>query len=158
MAAHTVLQVQTALKTNGYDPGPLDGLGGPLTDHAVLMFQSDQGLTATGKIDSPTLDALFNPKPKGPTMADSTIISGAVATAEDYFLNFISSKINWAAAVMVGVLVTFVSTHFGFTIPPDASQWLTVEIASGFAVLIGLLRTFFNKPKVIAGTAVTVVK
>lgn len=64
MSTHTVLEVQTALKAQWYNPGPLDGLDGTLTSQAVMAFQSASGLPPTGKIDSPTLDALFNPQPK----------------------------------------------------------------------------------------------
>jgi peptidoglycan hydrolase-like protein with peptidoglycan-binding domain len=53
-----VRQVQTALKSRGFDPGPIDGVMGPKTMAAVRDFQSGQGLTSSGIIDEPTMNAL----------------------------------------------------------------------------------------------------
>jgi peptidoglycan hydrolase-like protein with peptidoglycan-binding domain len=51
-------EVQSALANNGYDPGPVDGVMGPGTRDAIAAFQSDHGLTPTGRIDQPLLDNL----------------------------------------------------------------------------------------------------
>jgi lipid-binding SYLF domain-containing protein len=53
-----VRQVQTALKSRGFDPGPTDGVMGPKTMMALRTFQSSQALTASGMIDDATLTAL----------------------------------------------------------------------------------------------------
>jgi peptidoglycan hydrolase-like protein with peptidoglycan-binding domain len=43
-----LLQLQTALKNKGYDPGPLDGLYGPKTQAGIKAFQSANSLPVTG--------------------------------------------------------------------------------------------------------------
>lgn len=60
-----VVLVQDRLRTLGFDPGPSDGTYGDLTEQAVWAFEgivlgrpwSEQ----TGRLDRPTLDALFGP-------------------------------------------------------------------------------------------------
>jgi hypothetical protein len=56
--ANVVLRVQIALSLKGYQPGSLDGVLGPQTRTALQMFQRDQGIPATGRMETATLDAL----------------------------------------------------------------------------------------------------
>jgi peptidoglycan hydrolase-like protein with peptidoglycan-binding domain len=49
-----VRKVQLALQRKGVNPGPLDGIFGPLTKEAVRSFQDRYGI----KIDNQTLFAL----------------------------------------------------------------------------------------------------
>jgi uncharacterized protein (TIGR02594 family) len=49
-----VLRIQRALKSQGYDPGPLDGIWGRLTMAAVKEFQSRNGLPADGVVTPET--------------------------------------------------------------------------------------------------------
>ena len=53
-----VRQVQTLLKQKGFDPGPLDGVDGPLTAAALRGFQTHYGMKTSGAIDNQTLFAL----------------------------------------------------------------------------------------------------
>jgi lipid-binding SYLF domain-containing protein/peptidoglycan hydrolase-like protein with peptidoglycan-binding domain len=53
-----VREVQTALKQQGFDPGPADGVMGPMTTTALRNFQSHNQLEVTGKIDDKTQVAL----------------------------------------------------------------------------------------------------
>ena len=53
-----VRQVQQHLKDKGVDVGAVDGVMGPKTRSALKSFQQQQGLTASGDIDSSTLTAL----------------------------------------------------------------------------------------------------
>ena len=53
-----VYWVQTKLQALGYNPGPLDGLYGPLTAGAVKAFQKTQGLQTDGIVGPLTLTAL----------------------------------------------------------------------------------------------------
>ena len=55
-----VYQIQKALKTRGYDPGPLDGQYGPSTRNAIKQFQRDFGLLMTGTLDQQTKSKLGN--------------------------------------------------------------------------------------------------
>jgi len=49
---------QTKLKTNGFDPGPIDGIVGPKTVEAVKAFQASKGMTEDGKLNAKTFAAL----------------------------------------------------------------------------------------------------
>jgi hypothetical protein len=51
--------IQEALVAAGYDPGPIDGMEGPLTRAAIAAFQADQGLAADGIVGPLTHAALF---------------------------------------------------------------------------------------------------
>jgi peptidoglycan hydrolase-like protein with peptidoglycan-binding domain len=54
-----VIQLQTALKAAGYNPGPIDGKVGAKTKEAVVSFQQDHGLKVDGKVGFKTLTALL---------------------------------------------------------------------------------------------------
>lgn len=54
----TVVAVQRELAREGYDPGPIDGVLGGQTRTAIAAFQRDNGLAATGRIDSALLNEL----------------------------------------------------------------------------------------------------
>ena len=49
-----IAAVQVALRAQGFAPGPVDGVAGPLTRHALAAFQRKQGLKADGRIDRRT--------------------------------------------------------------------------------------------------------
>jgi glycosyltransferase XagB len=53
-----VREVQLSLRRLGYSPGPIDGLFGPLTEHAVLAFQRTHALEADGIVGPRTLHGL----------------------------------------------------------------------------------------------------
>ncbi|MGH7829911.1 MAG: peptidoglycan-binding domain-containing protein [Candidatus Binatia bacterium] len=53
-----VKKIQEALKDKGHDPGPADGVLGPMTQQALREFQTASGLKATGRIDAVTAQAL----------------------------------------------------------------------------------------------------
>ena len=55
--ARTV-SVQKALTRLGYYHGPIDGIAGSQTEHAIRWFQSVDKLPVTGRIDGATLQAL----------------------------------------------------------------------------------------------------
>jgi hypothetical protein len=57
-SAATVKNVQQALKDKGVDPGPVDGVMGPETRAALKKYQSQQNLTADGRVGPKTLDSL----------------------------------------------------------------------------------------------------
>jgi hydrogenase-4 component B len=50
MSAPDRRKVQAALQRLGYDPGPVDGVFGPLTRAAIRRFQQDRGDQATGSL------------------------------------------------------------------------------------------------------------
>jgi hypothetical protein len=54
----SVRQVQEALKAQGHDPGPIDGVMGPQTQEALRAYQRSQNLTETGRLDRETSQKL----------------------------------------------------------------------------------------------------
>ena len=56
-----VAAAQRALARRGHDPGPVDGLMGPLTRAALRSFQSEEGLTPDGNLDDATFERLTAP-------------------------------------------------------------------------------------------------
>ena len=57
--------VQEALKQKGYDPGPIDGTGGPQTRQAIKAFQQANNLRVTGTVDAETARRLDAKKATG---------------------------------------------------------------------------------------------
>jgi peptidoglycan hydrolase-like protein with peptidoglycan-binding domain len=53
-----VKQIQEALKKEGFDPGPADGVMGQKTSDALKQFQQKKNLKATGRIDAETAQQL----------------------------------------------------------------------------------------------------
>ena len=51
--------LQNALVARSYDPGPIDGVFGSVTEDAVRNFQSDSGLTPDGIAGPITWQALY---------------------------------------------------------------------------------------------------
>ncbi len=58
MRGDDVKELQTALKANGFSPGALDGVFGPITEKAVCAFQANTNLTVDGKAGRKTFRAL----------------------------------------------------------------------------------------------------
>lgn len=54
----TVADTQAKLMVLNYKPGPIDGIAGPLTRAAIIAFQRDHWLQATGVVDQDTLPVL----------------------------------------------------------------------------------------------------
>lgn len=50
--------VQVLLNRLGYEAGPVDGVFGPKTAGAIRRFESDRGMSVTGKVSGPLLKAL----------------------------------------------------------------------------------------------------
>jgi lipid-binding SYLF domain-containing protein/peptidoglycan hydrolase-like protein with peptidoglycan-binding domain len=55
-----VRETQTALKKEGFDPGPIDGILGPMTMTALRNYQSHNHLEVTGTITDETHNALMS--------------------------------------------------------------------------------------------------
>ena len=56
--ADSIKGAQQRLRNLGYYGGPIDGQESDLTTGALALFQREQGLETTGKLDSATQDAL----------------------------------------------------------------------------------------------------
>lgn len=137
-------------------PLEVDGVLGQKSLVAMQMFQRKMHLLPTNYFDPRILPYLgFS---KEPPMAENTIISGITATGADYLANFISSKIVWVSGIVVVALDSWVTTHWGLAVPDTVNGWVTAGIATVGGLVVMWLRTFANKPKVVAGTTVTVTK
>ena len=55
----TTLDIQRRLAALGFNPGPIDGIPGPMTRAAVMAFQKAGGLTVDGIVGPITTEALF---------------------------------------------------------------------------------------------------
>src|SRR5688500_18012184 len=53
-AAADVERMQKALKQQGHDPGPVDGVMGAQTSAALKAYQKKQGLRVSGQLDAET--------------------------------------------------------------------------------------------------------
>ena len=56
--AYTVYEAQRYLARMGFEPGPRDGLMGPQTRNAIIIFQDKYGIRVTGRPDRFTFDRL----------------------------------------------------------------------------------------------------
>jgi peptidoglycan hydrolase-like protein with peptidoglycan-binding domain len=50
----TVRRAQRILKSEGFDPGPINGVLGDKTEEALLQYQQKHGIEATGWLDRET--------------------------------------------------------------------------------------------------------
>jgi peptidoglycan hydrolase-like protein with peptidoglycan-binding domain len=57
LTTEKVIEIQKALKSRGYDPGPLDDVLGPVTRAALVKYQKEKGLPV-GNLNIETLKSL----------------------------------------------------------------------------------------------------
>jgi peptidoglycan hydrolase-like protein with peptidoglycan-binding domain len=57
MTTEKIVSIQRALKSAGYDPGPIDDVIGPRTRLALEAYQKDKGLPI-GNINRETMQSL----------------------------------------------------------------------------------------------------
>ena len=53
-----LLDIQTFLSCNGFNPGPIDGLSGSRTNNAIITFQKSVGLNPDGVVGPATKQAM----------------------------------------------------------------------------------------------------
>lgn len=76
-AQYTTEAVQSRLAALGFDPGPIDGIGGARTDAAIVAFKRSVGLRARPYLGPITLRALFHkPNAELPWMAAGMAVRG----------------------------------------------------------------------------------
>jgi peptidoglycan hydrolase-like protein with peptidoglycan-binding domain len=75
----TVRKLQELLLEAGADPGDVDGTFGDDTEDAVIAFQIEHGLEATGVADQPTWDALIEDSDEATAEADVLQLQVALA-------------------------------------------------------------------------------
>lgn len=133
--AHTIADVQTALKSLGFDPGVIDGAAGPKTAAAVVAFQESRSLTPNGKLDPTTLAKLF-PSSLVASSGPRTI----QATVQDWALNWAQSKIVWAAGLLLATVLAWLNTRFGIQVSPEIENAVTGLLVTAGTAIIALLR------------------
>lgn len=79
-----VKMLQTRLLSRGFDPGPVDGTFGVLTDGAVRSFQQANGLLVDGVVGPDTLRALQGTS--GSTEVAATLVDIGLAGERDFGL------------------------------------------------------------------------
>ena len=72
---------QQALRSRGFDLGPIDGVVGPRTAKAIREFQKANGLKETGKLDADT-SAKLGEKPSASVKGLVTSLGGFSATVD----------------------------------------------------------------------------
>lgn len=150
----TIADVQRYLNSKGFGPLVVDGEKGPATTEAVSKFQKDRMAMdpPTGILDPVTLAAMFPEKDR--VAARPLTIQ---ATIQDYVLNFVQSKIVWAAGALVALAVTWINTRFGFRVPAELENWVTSGIITLGAAVIAWLRTRGTDTSRIASVAPSVI-
>jgi uncharacterized protein (TIGR02594 family) len=90
----TILELQTALKSAGFDPGPLDGIAGSKTRAAIRAFQDKNGLE---------VDGIAGPKTQAKLLGKKGTAAGAVVGAGE-----IPPDLPWMAEAkrLIGVTET----------------------------------------------------
>jgi Transglycosylase SLT domain/Putative peptidoglycan binding domain/LysM domain len=75
-ASPRVAALQIGLGAHGFDPGPVDGVRGPLTRNALVQFQRARGLVPDGKLGPKTRRALG--RRGGPLLGQRELAVGAI--------------------------------------------------------------------------------
>lgn len=74
-----VREVQGRLRAMGYNPGPVDGIVGPLTENAAQQYQRKRGLDVTGAVDRNLLVQLRRETPPPPRYSANSHASNTAA-------------------------------------------------------------------------------
>lgn len=171
MKLHTEREIQARLVDTGdlprYAPDGKPNIDGDFGERTLIAYNRFRSRIPKGPVseaDPLEVEAdLWPPAPKPPSVIDILRTANAVnkgdfsmipASAIDYLLNFLQSKIVWATGILVIAVDTFVSTHWGLNLPADVNAWITTGLVTVGGVVIAWLRTFFNKPKVVSGQVV----
>ncbi len=71
MRSDEVREVQGRLRSFGFNPGPVDGTPGPMTEAAIMHYQENRRLPQTGQVDRDLLEQLRqDPAPQVPVRPD----------------------------------------------------------------------------------------
>ncbi len=151
----TIKDVQLFLNRTSTAGLVADGEKGEKTTAAVVAWQTTHGIDpATGNLDPVTLAKMF------PVMDNASSKPLTIqATAMDWVLNFVQSKINQVAVALAGLLFTWIATKFGFQVPADLQQWVTSGLAAaGLALIVFLRGRGLDTPRVTSQAPAVIMK
>jgi peptidoglycan hydrolase-like protein with peptidoglycan-binding domain len=156
MAAHvpTIAECQAALKAAGFDPGPIDNLGGHLTQAAILKFQAARGLASTGQLDQQTINALFPAPPSSNPLSNPLVQIGLNILLSQILKGLpMGNLVNFAAGaksfILGALMVGYGAAELlGWNIPEFGSTPPGALIAGGLALIT--LRLGINNAMVTA--------
>lgn len=80
MSSTAVREMQGRLRAMGFNPGPVDGIVGPLTENAAQQYRRARGLEATGAVDGSLL-AQLRQEPPPPQRYSGTRYASNTAAA-----------------------------------------------------------------------------
>jgi peptidoglycan hydrolase-like protein with peptidoglycan-binding domain len=81
MPTAEVREVQNRLRAMGFNPGPVDGSVGPLTENAAKRYQQARGLEVTGAVDRNLLAQLRQETPPSRRYSGNSYASNTAATS-----------------------------------------------------------------------------
>ncbi len=137
-----VADLQSTLRTLGFDPGPADGIFGRMTLTAVVAFQSAKGLTVDGKVGPATKSALgSSPTASAPvTSGPAAVVAYGIFDSSVVELQGMLAKLGHAPGPVDGafgpltlVAVTRFQTAAGLpgTGTVDQATWDALVVAAG---------------------------
>lgn len=142
-----IKKLQQALIDREFPCGP-DGADGDLGPNTALAIKRARQFYHLSNPDKAIVDtALLKSLELIVSNEDPSIPVGGIDW-KDYFLNFITSKINWFAGVMAGVIIGFLNTKFGMNLGPSETAAVATVLVVIMTGGVAILRTFFNSPKV----------
>jgi peptidoglycan hydrolase-like protein with peptidoglycan-binding domain len=136
-----VEQAQRALQALGLEPGPIDRVYGPRTEHAVVTFQERAGLVADGIVGADTWAALIEPSTSSAASSHSDAETASDAAPELILLVAENSTDQSALNVQLDHLVSAGRIRGWRPLligPTQDGAAVTSQIASALVVLVGL--------------------
>jgi peptidoglycan hydrolase-like protein with peptidoglycan-binding domain len=150
LTAHipTIAECQQALLNAGFDPGPIDGLGGHLTQAAILKFQAARGIPSTGQLDQATVNALF--PVTAPFKFDLSTLIGLIGPILD-----LTKGKTLTSDQITGVVRAILAAVFGYITGKGWIDTNTAATVSGavLTLLTAAWSIYSNRPKTIVPIA-----
>ncbi len=120
-----VTALQTKLKSLGYFKATCTGYYGSITKTAVAKYQSANGLTATGEVDSATYSLLFGASSSGSSSSSSSSSYTGTGTVTASYLN-VRSGAGMGYSIIGGL-----PKGSKVTITGKSGSWYKIKLSSG---------------------------
>lgn len=123
MTGESVANLQKSLKNAGYYSGEIDGIFGPMTESAVLMFQEDKSLFVDGIAGPETLGALQG-TPSTPLTSRAAALDRKGQAVVTLAKQFLGTPYVWGGSSPAGFdcsgFVCYLFGQFGISLPHAA--------------------------------------